>query len=230
MARTRSLLVLILATALGATGCVDDDVSAFVAGPIQPQSNMGGCTYDPGGMLQFDGVYDVALATQSYSLGLLVFNQLQMRGGSGRAEPNGLHITRAEVSLVGLDGAAIDTGGLPNPFSVPTTGYIPPATDAQTPGSGIVNVEVVPVSYRDSIAAAVPVGSSAPLVARIKLFGETNGTINVETGDYQWPIDLCGGCLAQCLRDPMESSEYSCRPGQDDVSLIAVGERPDLCP
>ncbi len=199
----------------GVSGCADDNVSLFVRGPVPPMASMGSCTFDPSGDLQFDGTFDVGSTfprRTGYKLGLAVQNQLQARATSGRAEPNGIHITRAEIRLEDIGGNLI----LPA-YSVPTAGYVPPGADATNPGQGIVTVEVIPVSV---IPALAGVGDGATVVSYIRLFGETNGTIDIETGDYVWPISLCNGCLFLCLDDPDASQELACIPGQDSVSLI----------
>lgn len=211
-------------------GCADDNVSVFVTGVIPPDQDEDSCTFDPAAAdmpLLAPGTFnietDVIIGRQpDYNLVLATSNQLQRRALSGRAETNGVFITRTEVTIEALDGSALALGGLPNPFSVPAAAYVPPATDPMTPGQGVVSSTAIPAQYATALAAALPRDAMGNLiestvVVAVKLIGETQGHIDIETDEFRWPVQLCGGfCLFQCG----ESFAPYCLLGQDGVSLL----------
>ncbi len=214
-----------------ASACVDDGVSVYVRGVIPPEINEDSCTWDPSSdvFLPAPGVLDVETdlvlgANVDYRLVLSAANQLQRRGGSGRAETNGVQITRAEVTLRGLDGAALNLGGLPNPFSVPVSAYIPPSADPTTPGLAAVAVTAVPAAYATAMANGFPRDADGNLVATqvligVKLLGSTLGDIDIEMAEWQWPTTICGQCLFRCALDG-DTPAFACDPGQDTVTIL----------
>ncbi len=216
---------------LFAAACVDDGVSVFVKGVIAPEMNEDSCTWDPNSdvFIVPPGVLDVETdlvlgSNVDYRVVLSTANQLQPRGGSGRAETNGVQITRAEITLRGLDGNPINLGGLPNPFSVPTSAYIPPASDPTNPGTGAVAVTAIPAAYATAMANGFPRDADGNLVATqillgIKLIGETQGHIDIEMAEWQWPVSICGLCLFRCAADG-ESPLFGCVPGQDAQTIL----------
>ena len=212
-----------LSCLLTLVGCVDDNVSVFISGNLAPMIEESSCAYDPGSTTFISsGKLDVAFGG-SYEIHPIIQNQLQRRGVSGRPETNGIHITRAEVTLEGLDGLPLDFGGfLPNPFSVPTTVYIPPASSPDAPGAAAGSIVVVPADYTLSLPVAA--GSTTTITASVRLVGRTLGDIDIETGDWIFPIEVCNGCLLICEIGP-DDELVSCNPGQDSSFFDA-----DLCP
>ncbi|MCB9617245.1 MAG: hypothetical protein H6722_32845 [Sandaracinus sp.] len=209
--RTHARLGL-LTCLLALVGCVDDNVSVFVSGNLAPSIDESTCSYDPTSTaLQSQGTLDVAFAG-TFELHPAIQSQLQQRGRSGRPEPNGIYITRAEVTLEGLDGLAIDFGGLPNPFSVPMSVYVPPASSPTSPGSATGTIVAIPADYTVSLPVAP--GTTTTVVASVRLVGKTLGDIDIETGDWVYPIEVCNGCLLTCMPDP-EVELVTCNPGQD---------------
>ncbi|HJK92229.1 MAG TPA: hypothetical protein RMH85_04960 [Polyangiaceae bacterium LLY-WYZ-15_(1-7)] len=211
----RSHLIVALACLLGLAGCVDDDVSVFIQDNVAPEVSDDGCVYDANGEPLARGILNVDSGA-SYFVYPRIQNQLQMRATSGRAEPNGVHIERAEVTIRDLAGNAIAFDGLPNPFSVPTSAYIPPASDPTQGGVGVASVEAIPADYGFALGGLVGTGTS--VIVDVKLIGETNGTIDIDTGDWSWPVQLCGGsCLFSCSTEDVAAS---CNPGQDSVTRV----------
>ncbi len=214
-------------------GCVNDNVSIFIEGVIPPMKEDDGCTWDPSttSVLLSPGLFnveaDLILGTAApYTTVLAVNSQLQPRGGSGRSETNGVQVERAEVTIRSLSGDAIDFGGLPNPFSIPTTGYIPPSSDPTQPGESAVSVVAIPGDYAIRLAAMRDGGGNllfTQVLASIRLVGKTLGHIDIETGEWDWPITLCDGlCLFQCATAD-DTRSFSCLPGQDGRSTIDSG-------
>lgn len=222
-----------------AAGCADDNVSIFVTGVISPDIEESSCLFDPGTSVfllapgTFNIETDLVLGTQpDYNLVISVSNQLQRRGGSGRAETNGVNVQRTEVTIRGLDGNALNLGGLPNPFSVPAAAYLPPAADFMSPGRGVVSSTIIPSAYATALATTLPRDADGNLVGTevivsVKMVGETQGHIDIESDEYDWPVQLCGGlCLFQCSSEPVPY----CFPGQDAVSTISTDSSLVLCP
>ena len=55
------------------------------------------------------------------------------------------------------------------------------------------------------------------IVVAVKLVGETQGHIDIETDEFTWPIQLCGGfCLFTCG----EAFAPYCLAGQDGGSVL----------
>ncbi len=210
-------------------GCVDDNVSIFVTGVIPPDQDEDSCSFDPAVdlFLLAPGTYnieaDLLLGRQpDYNLVMSAANQLQRRALSGRAETNGINITRTEVTIRALDGSPLDLGALPNPFSVPASAYVPPAADPMNPGRGVVSSTVIPAQYATALAAALPRDAMGQLVEStvivgVRLVGETSGHIDIDSDEFVWPIVLCGGnCLFACG----ESFTPYCLAGQDGLTLL----------
>lgn len=213
-----SLVAIMLALSLG--GCVDDNVSVFIYGNIAPEIEDGTCTYSADSMTSISrGVWDLAGAQRysgNYVVNLSVENQIQARASTVASEPNGVHIRGGEVTLRDLAGDPIAFAGLPNPFSVPASTYIQPAGGPDGTSLGAVSVVVVPRDYGASLLAAG--NTDTTIVASVRLIGQTNGQIDIRTGEWDYPIAICSNCLFGCppAGDP---GVLACNPGQDQVSL-----------
>lgn len=213
-----SLVAIMLALSLG--GCVDDNISVFIRGNIAPEIEDGLCTYSPSSMSGLtQGRWDIA-GSQNYSgnyiVNVAVVNQIQARASTVASEPNGVQITGAEVTLRDLAGDPIAFGGLPNPFSVPASVYIAPANGPDGTSASAVSIVAVPRDYGASLMAAGNVDTT--IVASLRLVGQTNGSIDIRTGEWDYPIAICSNCLFGCppAGDP---GVLACNPGQDSVSL-----------
>jgi hypothetical protein len=143
------------------------------------------------------GIADVD-AVSSYLVNPVVWNQLRRRSNHIGADPNGVHIQSAEVSIQTLGGATLF-----GPFDVPTSGFIPSAQDADSHGVGQVSVPV-PVSPE------LPHGQ---VQLSVRLFGQTNGQLDVSTGEWLYVFHVCHGCL-RCAPDEEASG---CLWGQDGM-------------
>lgn len=213
--------LVIMATIIALGGCADDNVSVFILGNIAPEKEDDSCTYDPASMDYVPrGVWDINV-TSTYFVTVAIANQLQPRGSTVRSEPNGVNLVRAEVTLQNFAGTPFAFAGLPNPFSVPMSAYIGPAQDFTTPSLGGAAIEVVPPDYAQGLREMGVTDTT--ILAQIRVAGETNGHIDIETDDWQWPITICStGCLSNCTTDEADVS-LACRRGQDQAST-------GLCP
>lgn len=192
---SKFMLVTILASLIGLTGCVDDKIGVHITSIINPENEDGICTAAPDGNHSGQVTWDLESAnltpSTSFSLFLGVQNQLVERTTDIAVNPNGVDIRGAEVELQDVAGNALDLGGLPNPFSMPAAVQIP-AGDGSQPGAAVLTMSVIPASY----AAALP--SDTTILVSMKLFGETWGQQEIETDHYRFPVQLCRGCLIEC--------------------------------
>ncbi len=183
----------LLATAV-TPACAENDQSLFVRMVIAPPAN---CTYTSDATQAFisEGTLDVAL-TETYTPTLLVGNQLIQRGDqqAPRTEPNRVHIQGAVVRLTEPNGGTFAefttvTSGLAEPSENGAPSYCP---------TGITAIDqATSRRLRDRLVASVAAGgpSRQLLIANIKVFGKTLGGIDVESGEFQFPITVCSGCL-----------------------------------
>lgn len=214
--------------------CTDNDQSIFIQGAIAPPTTRQGstCTYtaDPQQPQLFSGSMDVGL-TDTYFAVLLVGNQLVSRGDSNRnrAETSRLHITEGVIRVTERNGTLI------HEFSAAATGFNDPQNN-NTPGYSSVGLVVINSEAAQKIAdsANPPLsrGVARTVLANIKVFGTTLGGKDVESGEFQFPIAVCNGCLVDFSKgfDPEKppgncslpaedssgsSSDGPCRMGQD---------------
>lgn len=202
MLRLPMTLLILVALAIPVAGCVDGQpTSVFIVGNAQLDDQ---CVVQED-MFWTNGLIDTAFLTD-YSLHLIVNNQIRSRAINTTTDPSGVHFTRAEVTIMDVTGASVVGSGA---YSVPATGYVPAATDSETPGVSFVYVPAIPVSVRQQMqglgVGAVQVG--------VTLFGETNGQIDVQTGEWLYDVQVCNGCRA-CPDD--ESLIGTCTPGQEN--------------
>ncbi len=179
---------------LALVACVDEEAPALVVTNAIPLSD--DCEAKAGEeIVRSWGRYDVFCGS-AYFEPFEVWSYMVQRGDleRPRSETNIAQFERAEVQLMTPDGAIIlET------FSVPVGGTITPG-DGTDPGRGVVFVELIPAAAVDRL----PNPNQVPqIVAEVQLFGVTTGDVEIETGVFRYPIDLCDGCFAyfidQCI-------------------------------
>ncbi len=210
-------------------GCAENDSSLFVEGVLAPTPPS--CEYsgDPGSAFLFRGTLDVAFRTKYEGI-VLVGNQLTPRGNKAelRAETAGFRVRGAEVTLTNTRGAVIDE------FSVNGGGFIQ-SNASEAPGYGLAEVTMVPGGVGDSLAADLEGDRSArrTLIANVRVFGETLGGVEVTSGDFTFPIDVCWGCLVDYPLEAItdEGGQVVCGVRADNVGfeqcVIGQDERVD---
>lgn len=182
----------LLATAL-TPACAENNQSIFVRMAIAPPQNRqnNSCLYtdDPSQAFMSEGVLDVAVR-DSYEAHLLVGSQLIGRGAANatRAEPNRIQLQGAVVRVTDPNGGAIAE------FTSPSTAFLDPQDNNSASYSPFVltGLDAATVSsLRDQIAP----GQTRRVIANIKPFGTTLGGVEVEGGEFQFPITVCNRCL-----------------------------------
>jgi hypothetical protein len=196
-------LILIVALGLvasGSAGCVANDGPALIVGGAVLFDDT--CTAEPDDptLLIGPGSFNTQLGG-AYTVFPVLQSQLVNAGGAGVANPNAILVTGAEVELREPGGAAIDFGGLQNPFTVDVSVTVPSATGS-APGAAIAGVTVIPPSHArglDLLLGDDP-NASMTVVAAVQLFGETVGGVDIEAAPWTWPINVFqGGYNVACI-------------------------------
>ncbi len=112
-----------------------------------------------------------------------------------------LHIEGAHITLYGTDGS------VQTPPDAAATGLVPPASGTD-PGLAAVFAQLI---RSEDLAGLGPPGQA---IVRIRLFGTTLGGQAIESGDYDYPIQVCDGCLISYPSEAalMGSVAYICDP------------------
>jgi hypothetical protein len=212
---SRSLGLALLVAApfalLGPTGCADDKSTLFIRDVMAKPDD---CLFKPDPSAAFigQGMLDLAF-TDTYAPFLLVGNQMVPVGNDNtlKTETSRISLKGAEVKLTTAGGAVIAN------YTTTTSGTIDPVAGPD-PGYGVTQVTMIP-----------PKAVTAPgsFIATVKVFGETLGNRNVESGEFAFPITVCQGCLVFFNKDsqdagtcvaPSGSPVGACLPGQDGLS------------
>jgi hypothetical protein len=146
----------------------------FTADPTQPHIN--------------SGALDIGLR-QEYDPEILVANQTIPRG-----DPNQ---PQTETSFVAIKGGVVritDTMGrqLANYTTLSST-TVPPSSGT-TPGYSPMSIMLVDQATATSLGIA-KIGDSVRVISYLKLFGQTLGGESVESAEFEFPVDVCLGCL-----------------------------------
>jgi hypothetical protein len=172
----------------------------------------GGCTADnnPSSLSITAGTMDVAFRSE-YHATLLVGSQLVGRGRSAQL--------RTETARVAIQGAVVhltDAAGAVvwGPTTVPGSGFIDPGA-GEDPSYGITDTVLLGATYgqqlRDELSANPAL--LRRFVATAKVFGETLGGTAVESGEWEFPINVCYGCLVAFpsdANDPKSATQPNC--------------------
>jgi hypothetical protein len=215
--RTVAFLVLVASGGVLASSCATNESSLFIRGCLEtPQDT---CTVSPdvSATQIFAGRLDPAQGT-GYNGILLFGNQLVARGNSTqlRTETSRIEVQSADVTI--YDSTMATTYIT---YSVPASGFADPGTSTQ-PGFGAVKVLLI-----DAVTAAAHPGTT--LVAGVILHGRTLGGLELESGEWQFPVEvLQRGAL--CYLDPCRSGVIgadmpivTCHPGYDSVTDCRQG-------
>jgi hypothetical protein len=218
--------------ALAAAACVHDDSTIFVQDVLAAQFVTPGqtCqfTADPTQTFISSGVLDIALRT-SYTPTFLVGNQMVAESNSQQLQ--------TETSTVTIQGAIVritDAAGaqLAN-FTRDTAATLYPASGT-VPGYSPVSATIIDsntIQSDTALQGIVGMGGTARLITYVKFFGNTLGGRYVESNEFEFPVDVCRGCLISfsqadvsplftspnCLGGGGASSTLPgpCFPGQD---------------
>ena len=219
-----------------APACVDNDQSIFIRDALYPATTRtnNACIYsnDATQAALFLGVLDVAVR-DNYSATLLVGNQMIARADSTepRSESNKAHINGAVVRVTDANGNFIST------FTSPSQGFVDQAEGDQAT-YGPIEVVALDAPTTFKLRAGMQVNDAKLVLANIKVFGESLGGVDLESGEYQLPIRVCNGCLlsfagyddatvqgidcnlaATASTTTTASTVLPCSPGQDEATF-----------
>ena len=214
------------------SACVHDDSTIFVHGVLAPQTGSSSsmvCLYtaDPTQPSISSGTVDVALKA-TYDAVFLIGNQMV-------SEVNGSQL-QTETSIVNIQGAIVRVTSGNQQLSTYTrlaAATIPPLS-GNTPGYAAVGpvtiVDGPALSSASNFLAGMAGGTVTRLVSHVRFFGVTLGGQSVESNEFEFPVDVCFGCLIAFTNNPLYptpncigtagSSSTSqaiipCEPGQD---------------
>ena len=192
-----------------------DEPTAYVSFNMPPD---GDClTSSDGDIFLSKGTYDISpgLAPDGAdNCANSYFINLKVEGA-----PPTTRFNQARVRLMTVDGETLDFGQmLPNPFNAVVAATVEStAQDGTT--VAVVAFEALPDVYAAFLGALV----GATIILEIDLSGSTSDDADVNVRYFQFPLEICDGCLTMCLYDdilnrmltPDDVLDGKC----DDVSL-----------
>lgn len=225
--KTAATLLLASSAAGLATGCVDNESSLFIVGVFNLSASDCLAKPDSEAELLFAGTIDLAF-TSTYEAALLVGNQLTEQGSREklRTETSRMRLQGADVTLFRPDGSEVS-------FTTSASGFVDNA-DGTDPGFAAISAQLI----RDG---DLPPGTeSGVAIARVRVFGESLGGEDVESGDFDFPINVCTGCLVRfpaeavlgtmCVADAeVEDEQTVCHFGQDVPFPCTLCPTDDRC-
>jgi hypothetical protein len=192
--------------------CAENDRTIFVRHVMAPPQNRQGgtCVYtqDENQPFLTEGTLDAAVS-KNYVATLLVGSQLMPRGDqtNTRAESNRTHLNGAIVKVTDAAGNVI------NEFTSLGSGFVNPGQSANA-SFGLIGVRLLDAQTVNEIEKRLGVTRTDPklVIANVKVFGKTLGGVDVESGEFQFPIRVCQGCLISFVTgDDPSTEEIDCQ-------------------
>ena len=208
----RSVSRLLVVSLIGlSTACAPDGSSAYVSRNVPLNAS---CDPVEGGVGIATGVWDVGSGSSptscihSYEMSLIINSNLKAnaRQATGRAEPNVLLITHADVRLMDSSESTLDfaDAAYPNPYRVQTAASLDP-TSSDQPQTGLVQIEAIPKVYAKKFGSQY---DGMNLLVEVQLAGTTTGDVDVEFRPFQMPLIICKGCMSYC-RNKLDAAMIS---------------------
>lgn len=243
MKRTVRGLILALVgagiAAVASPACVEYPQSLVVTGVVvgdTSSADNGGCLFEASNdTYYFDGTVDATVAT-SYVGTLRVENRMRdsANAAKGRVEANDLYILGATVRLTLPTGEPLATdptkdGRSGNEFRTVSGGFV----TAGDPGNVAVNLldSAAICQISRQVQARIqgtdlrPQDQAAQVLAFVRVQAQTVGGLTVESQEFQFPINICWGCLVtlkltngECIPQASTATDGPkpvCRLGQD---------------
>jgi hypothetical protein len=218
--------------ALAAAACVHNDSTLYVqdvlAAPFVTPGQT--CTFsaDPSQTFISSGTLDIALRN-SYFAWFLLGNQMVAEANSQQLQ--------TETSTITVQGAVVRitnaSGSQLNTFTRFATATVYPASGS-VPGFAPIGATIIDsntIQNDTELLGTVSSGGTARLVTYVKFFGNTLGGKYVESDEFEFPVDVCQGCLIvfsaqdinpqftspNCIGNGTSSATLPapCYPGQD---------------
>lgn len=203
-----------LAMAAGAVSpaCTENDQSIFIRNVLAPSTNRtnGICVYteDPQQTQLFEGLVDVGVRDNYFAV-VLVGNQMRERGDpdNTRAESMRAHLNGAIVRVSEPNGADIAE------FTSLATGFADPGSN-NNPDYGLMGVTAIDAPTAAKLAGQLGNrGATKLVIINMKAFGKTLGGEDLESGEFQFPLRVCNGCLVSFAsgNDPAQQPQPNCK-------------------
>lgn len=210
-----SALLLFAAMAVAcAPGCVDAEAPFFIMSAKAVGCDTLTVDSDDIGI----GTMDVRYAC-SYTAVLQLGNQLVRRGNQTKLqlETSRVSVTSFDVEILDAAGSPIQNATGAAAFTYPTTGFIDPAS-ASEPGLGLAAALLVDGATAQTLQAQ----GGGSIIARIVAHGRTLGGDDVTTRPFDFPIQVCDGCLCTEPADdtcvnPESAPKAQCFRAQDQL-------------
>ena len=247
-----SVSLLVAGTVVGAAlpACATNDQTIFIRSVLAPSAARvnGLCSYT-GDIAQAalpEAFLDVGLADSYFGV-LLVGSQLLGRGDpqNNRAESNRAHINGGVIRVTEPNGKGIKE------FTSVAAGFTDPQ-GSNAPDYASVGMVLIDGPTSEAFRAELKNRKQLKQVlVFVKVFGRTLGGVDVESGEFQLPMQVCNGCLVafdgydpgidplkpkptNCDTPPEKTTgtDGPCRPGQDAALSCTRcrGQRiPDVC-
>jgi hypothetical protein len=214
------------------SACVHNDSTIFIRDVLAPQTASSStmvCSYtaDPTQPTISSGVVDIALRA-TYDAEFLIGNQMV-------AQVNGSQL-QTETSIVTIQGAIVRVTSGTQQLSTYTrlaSASIPPLS-GNTAGYGAVGpvtiIDEPSLSSAGAFLTSQGAGAVTRLVSHVRFFGVTLGGQSVESNEFEFPVDVCIGCLIAFTNNPLYATPncvgtaagsgstqavVPCQPGQD---------------
>jgi hypothetical protein len=174
-------------------GCAHDDSTLFVQTVLAPQLVSAGqtCVFtsSPAQTSLSSGILDVGLRTE-YDPTYLVGNQMVSQSNSQQLQ--------TETSIITIQGAVViitDAAGTQlATFTRLSSATVYPASGT-TPGYAPISITTVDEATAVTATAGLESGATVRLVTYVQFFGKTLGGTSVQSDNFEFPVDLCVGCL-----------------------------------
>jgi hypothetical protein len=186
--------------------CTHDDSTLFIRNALYPQTVMAGmgCIYtaDPTQTYLFHGKLDIDFQS-AYNAVLLVGNQMVAQGDPTKPA--------TETSRIVLKGAIVEikdtAGNTLAKFSEAISGTVDPLS-GNNPSFLPIGLELVDVGTVQKLLPTIaPTSGPRPEVevdTFTRVFGNTLGGQYVESSEFEFPVNVCKGCLVYF--SPMSSN------------------------
>lgn len=137
-------------------------------------------------------------------------NQLVRRGDETKLqiETSRISVTGVDVQILSADGAVVGQ------FTYPMSGFVDPATGTN-PGRGLASALLIDGGTAAAVGAQIGPGGSGLYIANVVARGRTLGGLDIESRPFEFPIEICDGCL--------------CYEPSDDTCVGSTGAPDDDC-
>lgn len=167
-----------------ASGCVEAEAPFFIRSVKAQNCEVIGVDSE----LLAAGTMDLRYSCNYFAV-LEIANQLVRRGDETKLQ---IETSRISVESVDVEILQADGETAINAFTYPTAGFVDPATSSN-PGRGLAGALLID----GGTAAIIAQQGGGLFVARVVANGRTLGGDNIRTRPFDFPINICIGCLCR---------------------------------